>query len=306
MADPFCSDLAREERAPLGGTATGADAWLLVENDAAWGERAVEENDLPAATQAWLVSQVEALGVSLGVSFKRVRPLFVRQEGPRRRSGVVVLLAVAQERRRELYRLEAASHEALAALDLAAMLAGGELDRFRVPEGLVVVCGNGRRDRCCARWGAPTYRELSAIVGESAWLSTHQGGHRYAGTGLWLPEGVGYGFLAPTEAAALVEARRRGAIHLPCFRGRTFHKPVVQAADAMLRASRGETALDPWRLGEVSEESAGEWRVVFESASHRHVVRLRQDTEEVVVSCDPAKVKPIDRFTPSSVDEEPS
>ena len=83
MSGPFCSDLAREERASLGGTATRADSWLLVENDAPWGERAIEENDLPAATQAWLSSQVEALGALLG----KVRPLFVRQEGPCRRSG---------------------------------------------------------------------------------------------------------------------------------------------------------------------------------------------------------------------------
>jgi hypothetical protein len=292
--------VSREERAELAGTATRADAWLLLENTGPWGERAVEENDLPPAVNAWLAAQTEALGSSLG----KVRPLFIRQEGPRRRTGVVCYLAIAQERRRELYRLEAATHDALAALDVAAMLDAGDLAHHRVEGRLTLVCGNGRRDRCCARWGPATYRELVARIGDEAWLSTHQGGHRYAGTGLWLPEGVAYGFLAPNEASALVASRDRGEVHVPCLRGRTFHRPQAQAADVFLRRARGNAALDPWQLVEAVEGPAAEWRVVFESERARHVVRLLHGNEEALVSCGPPKVKPIDRFTALSIESE--
>src|SRR5687768_18362648 len=37
--------VARQERAPLAGTATRADAWLLVEHRGPWGERAVERSE---------------------------------------------------------------------------------------------------------------------------------------------------------------------------------------------------------------------------------------------------------------------
>jgi len=300
MNDMFCSEAARAERAPLAGTATRADAWLLVEHYGAWGERAVEQNDLPEAVREWMQAQVAALKPVVG----KVRPLLVRREEERPRTTFACFLAVAREDRRDLYRLDVQGHLDLAGLDLAVLLAGGELEDARRDHGLVLVCGNGRRDRCCARFGVATWRALAAEVGEETWLSTHQGGHRYAATGLWLPEGVAYGYLTAAEVEPLLAARRRGAIHLPCFRGRTFHDLPVQAADAMLRAERRESALDPWRLHEAVEESPGAWRVAFATATARHVVRLLRDTEEALVSCSPAKRKTIDRFTLTAVESE--
>lgn len=300
MSDAFCSEVARAERAQLAGTATRADAWLLVEHRGAWGERAVEENDLPAAVQQWMQAQIAALKPLVG----KTRPLLVRRDDDASQSTFACFLAVAREDRRALYRLSVQSHLDLAGLDLATLLGRGELEDTRSDRGLVLVCGNGRRDRCCARFGVATWRTLAASVGEEAWLSTHQGGHRYAGTGLWLPEGVAYGFLTPAEAEPLLAARSRGEIHLPCFRGRTFHDLPVQAADAMLRADRSEAALDPWRLQEAVEESPGAWRVTFATPTARHVVRLLRDTEEALVSCSPAKRKPIDRFTLTAIASE--
>ncbi|HET9766820.1 MAG TPA: sucrase ferredoxin [Thermoanaerobaculia bacterium] len=300
MSEPFCSEAARAEHATLAGTATRADAWLLVEHRGPWGERAVEENDLPPAVQEWLQAQLAALKPVVG----KTRPLLVRREGDSARTGVACFLAVAREERRELYRFDVGSHDELATLDLAALLAGGGLASVRRDGGLVLVCGNGRRDRCCARFGPPTWRLLAAAIGEEACLSTHQGGHRYAGTGLCLPEGVAYGFLAPAEVEPLLAARRDGAIHLPCFRGRTFHDAPVQAADALLRASRGEAALDPWQLEAAVEESPGAWRVSFAAPSRRHTVRLVRGTEEALVSCTPAKRKTIDRFTLAAIESE--
>jgi len=298
--DLFCSEVARAEHAQLAGTATRADAWLLVEHRGAWGERAVEENDLPAAVQAWMQAQVAAFKPLVG----KTRPLLVRRDDDASQATFACFLAIAREERRVLYRLDVQSHMDLAGLDLAALLEGGELEDARCDRGLVLVCGNGRRDRCCARFGVATWRALAAAIGDEAWLSTHQGGHRYAATGLWLPEGVAYGFLTAAEAEPLLAARSRGEIHLPCFRGRTFHDLPVQAADGMLRAERREAALDPWRLLEAVEESPGAWRVTFATPTTRHVVRLQRDTEEALVSCSPAKRKTIDRFTLKAVESE--
>jgi hypothetical protein len=298
--DVFCSEAARAERAPLAGTATRADAWLLVEHYGAWGERAVEQNDLPAAVGEWMQAQVTALKPLVG----KVRPLLVRREEERPRTTLACFLAVAREDRRALYRLDVQGHLDLAGLDLAVLLAGGELEDARRDHALLLVCGNGRRDRCCARFGVATWRALATEVGHEAWLSTHQGGHRYAATGLWLPAGVAYGYLTPAEAGPLLAARGRGEIHLPCFRGRTFHDAPVQAADALLRAARREAALDPWRLAEAVEEAPGEWRVAFAAPTSRHSVRLRRGSEEALVSCSPAKRKTIDRFTLDVIDSE--
>src|ERR1044072_5024173 len=181
MIETFCSEVARAEQAPLAGTATRADAWLLVEHYGPWGERAVEEDDLPV------------VGVGGG--------------GCVSRTTFACFLALAREDRRELYRLDVQGHLDLAGVDLAALLAAGELEDARCDHGLVLICGNGRRDRCCARFGLATWRALATELREEAWLSTHQGGHRYAATGLVLPEGVAYGFLTAEQAG---RAARRG------------------------------------------------------------------------------------------------
>lgn len=303
MSEVFCSEEARREYAPLAGTATRADAWLLVEHQGLWGERAIEENDLPPAVQEWIQAQLAALKPLVG----KTRPLLIRRESESGRGAVACFLAVAREERQELYRFEVERHEELASLDLASMLGdgdGGALARARLDHGLVLICGNARRDRCCARFGLPTWRALAETIGDEAWLSTHQGGHRYASTGLCLPEGVAYGFLTADEAAPLIAARSRGALHLRCFRGRTFHDAPVQAADALLRKRLGEDRLDSWRLADAAEESPGAWRVVFAAADRRLVVRLLRGTEEALVSCTPPKRKPIDRFTLTSIDSE--
>jgi hypothetical protein len=298
--DVFCSEAARAEGAALGGTATRADAWLVVDHPGPWGERAVEENDLPPEVRAWMTAQLEALRPALG----KVRALLARPVVGRR-DARSCFLAVAREERQELFRFDVTKIDELAALDLARLAAEGGLDRFRTDRPLALVCGNGRRDRCCARRGPQTWQALAPRLDGETWLSTHQGGHRYAATGLCLPAGVAYGFLGPEEAEPLAAAVRSRAIHLRCFRGRTFHPVQVQAADALLRQARRETAIDAWRLAGAIEEGRGSWRVRFRRADGgEHIVRLRHDAEEVLVSCSPAKIKPIDRFTPISIDDQ--
>ena len=297
-AEPYCSAVARDEGAPLAGTAARAEVWLLVEHAGPWRADAVADNDLPAAVRAWLAAQLAALG-----AVGKARALLVRQEGDgageagaRSPSRARAFLAVATEERQELYALEAGGAEELATLDLAAELASGGLAQRRRDEALTLVCVNGRRDRCCARHGLPTYRALAARSPGQAWQSTHQGGHRYAATGLWLPEGVAYGFLAAEDAGPLLESRARGALHLPRFRGRTFHPAPAQAADALLRAELGLDALDAWRLEEVRREEDGSWRVALAGAERRVAAVLEERPETVLAGCAPANWKRSQRF----------
>jgi hypothetical protein len=290
--DPFCSDLAREAGAPLAGTASRAELWLLLEHDGPWGADAVVDNDLPPGVREWLAAQLAALSAA-----GKARALLVRQErgaGAARGNGARGFLAVAREDRQELYRFSAARVEELPDLDLAARLAGGAL--VPAPEPLTLVCVNGRRDRCCARRGVPTYRALTEQLGDAVWQSTHQGGHRYAATGLWLPEGVAYGFLGPEDAGPLAAARPRGAIHLSRFRGRPFHPAPAQAADALVRAELGIDALDAWRLEELRREEDGAWRVTLAGAAGRVEALVEERPETVLASCSPPKEKRSERF----------
>jgi hypothetical protein len=60
-------------------------------------------------------------------------------------------------------------------------------------EPLYLVCAHGRRDVCCARFGGPLARALSAAHPLQVWETTHVGGHRYAANLVILPHGLYYG-----------------------------------------------------------------------------------------------------------------
>jgi hypothetical protein len=91
----------------------------------------------------------------------------------------------------------------------------------------VLVCGHGRRDPCCGRWGTLLHAELAARgIDARVWRCSHTGGHRFAPTAITLPDGRAWAY----ADAALLE----GVL------ARTGDVLALAAHD------RGSTALDSW------------------------------------------------------------
>lgn len=65
------------------------------------------------------------------------------------------------------------------------------------PSGLtdVLVCGHGRRDPCCGRFGTLLHAELAAGRPDArVWRCSHTGGHRFAPTAITLHDGRAWAF----------------------------------------------------------------------------------------------------------------
>ncbi len=91
----------------------------------------------------------------------------------------------------------------------------------------VLVCGHGRRDPCCGRWGTLLHVELAARgTAARVWRCSHTGGHRYAPTAITLPDGRAWAY-ADVDLLEGVLAR-------------TGDLPALSPHD------RGSTALDMW------------------------------------------------------------
>jgi hypothetical protein len=166
----------------------------------------------------------------------------------------------------------------LLGIDLVAVVAGdARYESALRAEPLLAVCTNGKRDRACAHQGLPVYRALEA-AGIDVWQTTHLGGHRFAGTALSLPSGVGYGYLDPEDAPELAAACRENRIDLAHLRGRSCFPVVVQAAEYYLRRETGQLDLPGFRL--IAAEAGGlVWSVRFESLAdgQHYAVRLGVD-----------------------------
>jgi len=118
---------------------------------------------------------------------------------------------------------------------LAAQLGGlakGETPPFgsAIAAPLYLVCTHGRRDACCARFGAPLARALAAAYPARVWETTHVGGHRFAANLVILPHGLYYGPVDEGSATAAIAAYERGEIAPARYRGRAGQRQGQQAA----------------------------------------------------------------------------
>ena len=258
----YCSDLCLASGEPMLGSATQVEVWLLLEYKLAWKPKAVQDNDLAAATQAWLdatIAAIEATG-------RKARPQFIRR--PEIDSAEINLF-VAKDGR--LLRHRSHGYDAIAELDVEA----AEFEQFeQVEEQQYFVCTNGQRDLCCARYGLPTYARLREVVGERAWQTTHVGGHRFAPNVLALPQGALYGRVFPDEVEGLVDTVENGALSTQHLRGRSAYPPLAQVA---------ETRID----GEGSLKAVDGDSAVFETATGVSTVQVRQADApyQVIASC---------------------
>ena len=210
-----CSELSIALGEPLHATAPFAREWLLIEEPAAWGEKAVAEAGF---------GEVEARGKEQGVRVGLIRPF--------RRRGV---------RSRRVFRVSCTPPDPFVEL-----LPEPDLDARgeRVGGPLYLVCTNGRRDVCCGLAGRVLARALAPEVGESLWETSHIGGHRFAPNLVCLPEGLVYGRLDAEAARRVVGAHRAGRIVLEHFRGRSSLEPAAQAADYFARRETGRLRID--------------------------------------------------------------
>ena len=215
-----CSDLSRAADEPLAATAPTAEQLLLVEVPGPWGRDVTTSSTLPVpadeAVQDWLART------------PRSRLLFIRRPGGAARNTVVFVVR-AEETAAEVRRIELVRHEDLAETDLDAAGEAG-------PWSLVLVCGHGSRDGCCALRGTAVYRALAGNVPQGElWLSSHQGGHRFAANVLVLPAGLQLGRLDPENVVSVTRHALAGRIELDHYRGRTCYDVQVQAAEHALR-----------------------------------------------------------------------
>ncbi len=233
-----CSDLSRAADEPLAATATAGDWYLLIEVPGPWGRDVSSAGALPApareAVDDWLART------------PRSRMLFIRRPGRYGRTSAVFVVR-AIETAPEVRRIELTRHEDLADTDFDSAGEDG------APRSLLLVCGHGSRDGCCALRGNAVYRALAGHVPEDdLWLSSHQGGHRFAANVLVLPSGMQLGRLDTENAVSVTQRALAGRIDLDNYRGRACFDARVQAAEHAVRRALSLDDLGDLRLAAVA------------------------------------------------------
>lgn len=248
----LCAAGARRVGEPLYATASRVDLWFALEVRGPWPNEVGESLDPNTPAGRALRPLLQAV--------PRSRVLFIKGAANVPRETFAFYVAVTDEAQSRLYHFELESYAALEKLDLFGVLADDErYAAHREPRPLFLVCTHGTHDRCCAKFGFPTYRELEHREPERVWQCSHVGGDRFAANIVVLPYGLYYGHVDPGDASAILDGADRGHLHLPRLRGRACYPAAVQAAEYLLREGQHETALDAYHLwshrrqGEVTE-----------------------------------------------------
>ena len=180
-----CSPWTQAQGVDPIGSSPSFDALLLVEWPLPWPHDVSEIPELAAASAA-----------------SGVRVMLVLPQSEQRDDGCVTIV---HRRRIGTNHLSGVDHRIPRAevADLLATLAADPLaDHLHLASAVgeappeVLVCGHGKRDACCGRWGTLLHMELAARwTGVRVWRCSHTGGHRYAPTAITLPDGRAWAYV---------------------------------------------------------------------------------------------------------------
>ncbi|MEU8783567.1 sucrase ferredoxin [Streptomyces sp. NPDC048637] len=235
-----CATASRESAESLAGTAAPARTWLLIEQTGPWGAHALTESHLDPDVGRALEAAAEGTGV---------RVALIRRPGRHAdchgTSGRRLFLAHTAPGRSWIRTTTVTDPRTALGLDFMALGAGEHHGLWEpyIGEPMVLVCTNGKRDRCCALLGRPLAAELAA-GGSEVWEVTHIGGHRFSPTLFVLPYGYAYGRASAPLVKEAVEAARDGRITGDHCRGRSAWDRPGQAADLAIRGLIGEDRAD--------------------------------------------------------------
>lgn len=273
-ADRACSVLWDRATASAFGSASVARCWLAVEQGGPWGRDAARQSHLGEDLGGRLTKACTAAGG---------RFILIRRPGlhPDRHAaqshrvylgwsgtGPWLLTGTVQD---PAFLLGAISWTALAAGDREAVVAswahrctvavpaersaaGPEESASPGASALtptapvLLVCTNAKRDVCCAVRGRPVAMAAAGARPGQVWECSHTGGHRFAPTGLILPQGQTYARLDAHLAVAAVDAAAAGQLPAAALgerhdRGRSGLDAPAQAAESHLREQLGELDL---------------------------------------------------------------
>jgi hypothetical protein len=226
----YCCETALKDGASLAGTAVHVDVWLLLEYAYAWKDKALEDNLLPNEVNASfkrLTEEFAALGLKLRVQL--IKQASSELHSPK------LFFADGRDDEVRLMTTQLDGYDTFPNVSAAQLLQKNIIGFKPYTEEIYLICTNGQRDICCARFGRPLYSKLHEHYGDRIWQTTHLGGHRYAPNLLCLPTGYVYGFVDPSISEGLVANHDNKILDINRLRGRSHYTPHAQAAEIFVR-----------------------------------------------------------------------
>lgn len=221
----YCSQESLLQKEPLPATASFFDQLLLIEHPAPFPQKALPESQLPPVFKKQLLS--------LNQELPNLRVLLIRQADREDAS----LKLFYYQRKPDLRYREWSGNDYSEIKDLKDFIAPpGAASESSMPFR-ILVCTNGKKDKCCSKYGLPIFNALATYLQkDQLWQCSHTGGDRFAPNLIVLPQFLHYGRLRLSEVTSFVDSIKASEIYLPAFRGRNEVKDkMIQSAEYYFR-----------------------------------------------------------------------
>lgn len=262
----FCCQHSRSVEEQLFASVKQNRVWFLLEYAYPWGRKAFEESSLASPVKNYLSNLLDETPAS--------KLLFIKNQESLFSDRISFFVGISSEAGPRLFRFQLNEHEDLLDLDIRGHLSSGHFPPASVySDPLYLVCTNGKRDPCCAKFGLQVYDHLVEYQHRvedqtgTVWQSTHVGGHRFAANVVCFPHGIYCGRVTTDEARLLMDRYQSGQILLDKYRGRACYPPVVQAAEYFLRNHTAEPAISAFSHTRTQTVGPDRWNVQFASRS---------------------------------------
>lgn len=269
----LCSRLSLVAAEEAVGTAAEATCWVVLEQDGPWGAQAAVQSRLDPGFGGHMDAAVTAVGGRFAL---------MREPGahPDRHHDVRrVLVAGGPAEAPWLLLGTVDTPEQLLQLPLECLSDPSPARILTALPGLTIatrpvmlVCTNGKRDRCCALTGRSVADAALAAHPGRVMETTHLGGHRFAPTAVLLPTGHTYARLDAKTAVAALSAADQGRVPAELantlhYRGRSSLKRFQQVAEHAFRAARGDWGLPGPSVDDAVQCNQDRWTVRVSSGS---------------------------------------
>ncbi len=212
----FCSAASRYFREQLAGTAANSQTFILIEHFNPFPGKVIEAH----FDTGW-IKKMQALA-----RLYKGKVLLIRNKTTNNKDCRITFVDCGESRYFSIEEMV----EKVTSVNLQALIDSEDTNWQTDP--FFLVCSNGKKDKCCAKFGFPVYKFFESFNADvNVWECSHVGGDRFAANVVAMPFGIYYGHVAVEDVGHIMVRTLLRKIYKNKFRGvsrRSFYEQAIE------------------------------------------------------------------------------
>lgn len=261
MKPSFCAIANQQIGEDLIGTASHYQTYVLIECPMPWAAKVFTSASIPPTLRQYIKAikserSIQFLAINRGISAPSqaltlmVYERTVPSKGVLSAHEALVAQPAANESIQGYRGYEYHLDDLTQVADCLEAHWQGSLIGRSITQKDILVCTHGMRDKCCARFGQPFFRDAAhsakqgTLPNTRIWKVSHIGGHRFAPTAISFPDGRYYGRLTLSALQQIVTHSGPISQLRSVYRGWGLLPAPLQALEQQLMLKHGWSWFD--------------------------------------------------------------